>query len=254
MIIKILPEVTIIYVLIFARLGSTMMLLPSVGETSIPATLRLAIALVITFILYPVVATTYPPGISKNMPLLFIYLAGEIAVGLAVGTACRLIMSSTQVAGTIIANQLGLGFAQSVDPSQGQQGVIFGNFLSMLAVTMIFATDLHHLAIIAATSSFTLFPPGQWMPVGDFAQAAIMLVAEAFRVGIQMSAPFLAFGLVFYLGLGVLSKLMPQFQIFFAAMPLNIIAGLVLFAFLIGTLMLWYMEHVRDGFARLVAQ
>jgi len=252
MIIKILPEVTIIYVLIFARLGSTMMLLPSVGETSIPTTIRLGLSLLITFILYPVVSKTYPAGISQNMALLFIYLAGEIAVGVAVGTASRMIMSSTQVAGTIIANQMGLGFAQSVDPTQGQQGVLFGNFLSMLAVTMVFVTDLHHLAIMAATSSFTLFPPGQWMPVGDFAEAAIMLVAEAFRVGIQMSAPFLAFGLVFYLGLGVLSKLMPQFQIFFAAMPLNIVAGMTLFAFLIGTLMLWYMDHVRDGFDRLV--
>jgi flagellar biosynthetic protein FliR len=252
LIIRILPDVTVIYVLIFARLGSTMMLMPSVGETSIPAQVRLGFSLLITFILYPIVAKTYPTGISRSMPLLLTFLAGEIAVGLAVGTAARMIMSSTQVAGTIIANQMGLGFAQSVDPSQGQQGVLFGNFLSMLAVTMVFATDLHHLAIIAATSSFTLFPPGEWMPVGDFAQAAIVLVAEAFRVGLQISAPFLAFGLVFYLGLGVLSKLMPQFQIFFAAMPLNIVAGMTLFALLIGTLMLWYMEHVRDGLERLV--
>jgi len=252
MIIRILPEVTIIYVLIFARLGATMMLMPSVGESSIPTTVRLGLSLLLALVLYPIVAKTYPSGISRSMPMLLIYLAGEIAVGVAVGTASRIIMSATQVAGTIIASQLGLGFAQSVDPSQGQQGVLFGNFLSMLAVTMIFATDLHHLAITAATSSFTLFPPGQWMPVGDFAQAAIELTSEAFRVGVQISAPFLAFGLVFYLGLGVLSKLMPQFQIFFAAMSLTIIAGLTLFALLIGTLMLWYMEHVRDGLERLV--
>ena len=252
MIIRVLPEVTIIYVLIFARLGGTMMLMPSVGETSIPTNVRLGFSLLLAVVLYPVVSKTYPAGISHSLPMVLIYLAAEVAVGVAVGTAARLIMSATQVAGTIIANQLGLGFAQSVDPSQGQQGVIFGNFLSMLAVTMVFATDLHHLAIVAAASSFTLFPPGQWMPVGDFAQASIMLVAESFEVGIQMSTPFLAFGLVFYLGLGVLSKLMPQFQIFFAAMPLNVLAGMVLFALLTGTLMLWYMEHIRDGFVRLV--
>jgi flagellar biosynthetic protein FliR len=252
MTIHILPEVSALYLLMFARLGSTMMLLPSVGESSIPVMVRLGLSLLVTVILYPVVAAAYPSGLVRNIPMLLIFLAGEIAVGVAVGVAARMIMSSTQVAGTIIANQLGLGFAQSVDPSQGQQGVIFGNFLSMLAVMLVFAADLHHLAITAATSSFTLFPPGQWMPVGDFAQAAIMLVGEAFRVGMQISAPFLAFGLVFYLGLGVLSKLMPQFQIFFAAMPLNILAGMVLFALLIGTLMLWYMDHVRDGLERLV--
>ncbi len=254
MTIHILPDVTVIYLLIFARFAATMMLLPALGESSIPTQMRLGVALAFSILLYPVVVKAYPVGLTQNFPMLMVYLAGELAVGIAVGVASSLIMSASQIAGTIIASQLGLGFAQSVDPSQGQQGVIFGNFLNMLAVTAVFVLNLHHLAIIAASSSFTMFPPGQWMPTGDFALAALTLVGDAFRVGIQLSAPFLAFGLVFYLGLGVLSKLMPQFQIFFAAMPLNIIAGLVLFAFLIGTLMLWYMEHVRDGFARLVAQ
>jgi flagellar biosynthetic protein FliR len=252
MTIHILPDVTVIYILIFARFGATMMLIPAIGESSIPTQVRLGIALTLSILIYPVVARAYPAGLAQNFATLMVYVAGEIAVGIAVGVATSLIMSASQIAGTIIANQLGLGFAQSVDPSQGQQGVLFGNFLSMLAVTSVFVTNLHHLAIMAATSSFTMFPPGNWMPTGDFAQAAISLVGEAFQVGIQISSPFLAFGLVFYLGLGVLSKLMPQFQIFFAAMPLNIIAGLVLFSMLVGTLTLWYMEHVRDGFARLV--
>jgi flagellar biosynthetic protein FliR len=252
MVIHVLPQITVIYLLVFARLGSIMMLMPAVGESSIPASVRLGLSLLISIILYPVVSKAYPSDITKSLSLLLIFVAGEIAVGVAVGTAARMIMSSTQVAGTIIANQLGLGFAMAVDPTQGQQGVLFGNFLSVLAVTMVFTTDLHHLAIMAATSSFTLFPPGQWMPVGDFAEVATIIVGESFRVGIQISAPFLAFGLVFYLGLGVLSKLMPQFQIFFAAMPLNIIAGMTLFALLIGTLMMWYMEHIRDSFDRLV--
>ena len=252
MTIKILPEVSLLFILIFSRVGTTFILMPAVGESSIPTQARLGLAMMVTLILYPVVSSNYPVGLSKNFSLMFIYLAGELTIGLAVGLAGRMVMSATQVAGTIIANQMGLGFAMAVDPTQGQQGVIFGNFLSVLAVTMVFSTDLHHLVIYAATSSFTLFPPGNWMPSGDFAQAAVILTADAFRIGIQISAPFMAFGLVFYLGLGVLSKLMPQFQIFFAAMPLNIIAGMVLFMFLIGTLMLWYMDHIRDSLGRLV--
>ncbi len=252
MIIKILPDVSLLMILIFARVGTTFILMPAVGESSIPTQARLGLALAVTLVLYPVVSSAYPAGMSKNLSLAFVYLAGELAIGLAVGLAGRMIMSATQVAGTIIANQLGLGFAMAVDPTQGQQGVLVGNFLSVLAITMVFVTDLHHLVIAAATSSFTLFPPGQWVPVGDFAQASIILVGEVFRVGIQISAPFLAFGLVFYLALGVLSKLMPQFQIFFAAMPLNIGAGMLLFGLLVGTLTLWYMDHIRDSLERLV--
>ena len=91
------------------------------------------------------------------------------------------------------------------------------------------------------------------VPAGDFAEATVKLVAESFRVGVQISAPFLVFGLVFNLGLGMLQKMMPQFQIYFAAMPLSIGLGLLLFGFVLAAVMVWYMDHVRDGLARLFA-
>ena len=65
------------------------------------------------------------------------------------GLTARLTISALQVAGSVIAQQLGLGFVTAVDPTQGQQGVIVGNFLTLLGVTLIFATDLHHLVIAA---------------------------------------------------------------------------------------------------------
>ena len=82
----------------------------------------------------------------------------------------RLTISALQVAGSVVAQQLGLGFVTAVDPTQGQQGVIVGNFLTMLGITLIFATDLHHLVIAALNDSYTLFQPGEMPLVGDVAQ------------------------------------------------------------------------------------
>lgn len=251
--VSVLPDIAIVFILMFGRLGSMMMLLPAIGETGIPVRVRLAFAVLTTMLMYPVASGLYPTGLAREPARLGLLLLGEIGVGLFVGMAARLVMAAAQVAGTTIANQLGLGFAMAVDPTQGQQGVLFGNFLSLLAVTLVFAFDLHHLAIAGLTGSFGLFAPGDFMPIGDFAKAAVGMVADSFRIGVQIAAPFLAFGIVFNLGLGLLSKLMPQFQIFFVAMPLNILAGLALFAFVLGTIMLWYMEHVRDGLGRFVA-
>jgi flagellar biosynthetic protein FliR len=239
--------------LAFARIGAIAMLLPGIGETAVAARIRLSLAVFLTLLLEPLVASLYPTGLARNTAALAVLLGGEIATGLFIGMATRLVLAAAQVAGTTIANQLGLGFAMTVDPTQGQQGVIFGNFLSLMAVTLIFVTDLHVPLISAVSSSFTLFPPGKWMPVGDFAEVTVMLVGEAFRVGLQISAPFLAFGLIFNLGLGMLQKMMPQFQIFFVAMPLSIGVGLVLFGLVLATMMAWYLDHVRDGIARLVA-
>ena len=252
MVVRLLPEVAILYMLAFARIGAMVMLAPGFGETTVPTRVRLAFALLLTLALQPITATLYPAGLSKNIPAAITMLGGELAIGLFIGMVTRILLAGAQVAGAAIATQLGLGFAMTVDPTQGQQGVIVGNFLSLAVVTLIFVLDLHHLTIAAMTSSFTLFPPGHWVPAGDFAQTAVTLTAESFKIGIQISAPFLAFGLVFNLGLGMLQKMMPQFQIYFAAMPLSIGLGLLLFGFVTAAVLAWYMDHVRDGLMRLV--
>jgi flagellar biosynthetic protein FliR len=71
-------------------------------------------------------------------------------------------------------------------------------------------------------------------------------VAGAFRVGIQLSAPFLAFGLLFNIGLGVLSRLMPQMQVFFVALPLSIMIGLLFLLLGLGAMMGFFLDYVGD--------
>ncbi len=131
-------------------------------------------------------------------------LVEEILIGAVLGLTARLTISALEVAGSVIAQQLGLGFVTAVDPTQGEQGVILGNFLTMLGITLFFATDMHHLVIAALNDSYTLFEPGEVPAAGDVAALVTKTVSGAFRIGIQLSAPFLAFGLLFNLGLGVL--------------------------------------------------
>jgi flagellar biosynthetic protein FliR len=172
-------------------------------------------------------------------------LAQELTIGIALGLTARLTISALQVAGSVIAQQLGLGFVVAVDPTQGQQNVILGNFLSMLGIALIFATDLHHLAITALNDSYTLFRPGEMPLTGDMAALMTQSVATAFRIGIQLSAPFLVFGFLFNLGLGVLSRLMPQMQVFFIGVPLSILLGFIMLMLVIGAIMGNFIGHLQ---------
>jgi flagellar biosynthesis protein FliR len=110
---------------------------------------------------------------------------------------------------------------------------------------LIFATDLHHLVIAAMNDSYTIFQPGEMPLVGDAAQHVTRVVATAFRIGIQLSAPFLVFGLLFNLGLGVLSRLMPQMQVFFIGLPLSILLGLLLLLLVIGAMMGTFVGYIE---------
>ncbi len=241
-----LPQTAFTFMLIFSRLAAMIMLMPALGETSIPAQVRLVMAFLLSLVMMPLVASTYG-AIPVTVPGLAFIVFTEIAVGLFIGGVARIIMSALHVAGNIIALQMSLAFAQNVDPTQGQQGVLISNFLSLLAVTLIFATNLDHLLIAAMRDSYEIFVPGQAIPVGDFSQMAVKLVSDAFRIGLQLAAPFLVFGLVFYVGIGLLSRLMPQIQIFFIAMPANITLGLVLLLFLLGAMMTWFLQAFEQS-------
>ena len=156
-----LPALAATFMLVFARIGTMVMLLPGFGELSVPVRVRLTVALVLTAVLLPLHRNAYNLDLRSFGPVV-VMLAQEILIGAVLGLTARLIISALQIAGSVIAQQMGLGFVTAVDPTQGQQSVIVGNFLTVLGVTLIFATDLHHLVIAALNDSYTLFQPGDF--------------------------------------------------------------------------------------------
>jgi len=246
-----LPATAFFYLLLFARIGTILMLLPALGEQSIPPRMRLSFALLFTLVLYPLLADRFPAMPGELLGILAL-MGHEILVGLIIGGIMRLFLLAAQVAGAVIAFQIGLSGAMAADPNQGGvQGAMIGNFLGLLGVTLIFATDLHHMALAAVFDSYMYFSPAEPIMLGDAAQLVVGAISRAFVIGVQMSAPFIVLGLVFNLGLGILQKLMPQLQVYFLAMPANIGIGLALFALLIVLMMGWYLTHFEAELAML---
>jgi flagellar biosynthetic protein FliR len=245
-----LPILAAAFLLTFARVGTMVMLMPGVGELNLPARVRLTIALVLTAVLLPSHQKAYTVDLTAMAPVLTM-LVQEIVIGVVIGLTARLAVSALQVAGSVVAQQLGLGFVTAVDPTQNQQGVLVGNFLTLLGITLVFATNMHHMVIAAMNDSYTIFQPGEMPLVGDAAQHVTRVVATAFRIGIQLSAPFLVFGLLFNLGLGVLSRLMPQMQVFFIGLPLSIMLGLLLLLLVVGAMMGTFVGYLQGVLGQL---
>ena len=244
-----LPDVAFAYMLLFTRIGAILMLMPALGEDMIPARMRLSFALAFTLVVYPLLSGMMPV-LPDNIMVIVSLLFHELAIGLVLGAIARITVMATQVAGAIIAFQTGLSSAMAADPTQtGIQGAIFGSFLSFLGMTLIFATDLHHMALAATYDSYMVFPLDAPLMFEGAAQLAIRTVASAFSIGVQMSAPFIVFGLVFNLGAGILARLMPALQVFFVLMPANIILGLILFALLLAMMMGWYLTGFENHLA-----
>jgi flagellar biosynthetic protein FliR len=169
----------------------------------------------------------------------------EVLIGLAIGAILRVFLGAMATAGEVISIATTLSFAQTTNPTLGQQNTTLATFLSLMASVLVMATDLHHLFIAAMVRSYTLFPFGHMPPVADFAQLEIRTTADAFTLAIQLAAPVLAFSLVFSLATGLVGRAMPQFQIFFAAAPLQMLLGLSLFAISLGVMGTYWIDRYR---------
>ena len=118
-------------------------------------------------------------------------------------------------------------------------------FMTLLGVTLIFVTDLHHLMISAMYNSYNLFPIGGEIMIGDFTELISNTVSNAFKLGLQLAAPIIVYAIVFNAGLGVIARLVPQIQVFFIAIPINITVGFVILAVVLGASMTWYLDKIQ---------
>lgn len=224
-----LPINLFAFLLIFARIGAAFMLLPGFGESYVQARYRLILALIMSGLLTPILAPILPSLPSDPMGLFFV-LGGELLIGLFIGTVTRVLLSALETAGTLISMQLGLSNAQIFDPAEAAQGSIPSSLYGMLGIVLIFVTDLHHMLLRGLVDSYTLFTPGVLPSVGDFSEVMARTVAGSFRLAIEMASPFIVLGTLYFAALGIIARMVPQLQVLFVIQPLQIIAGLFIFA------------------------
>ncbi len=242
---EILPATVFSVLLVFARVGGALMLMPGFGEAYVPARSRLILALVISVVVSPVLLPVLPV-LPTSAAVLFVLILGEIFVGVFLGALARMIMGALTTAGMALAYMSALANALVNDPAVQQQGSIAGSFLSITALLLIFVLDLHHLILAAIIDSYALFPPGDLPPVGDFSQMISRVAADSFHLGVKLATPFLVVGLLFYLGVGLLARLMPQVQIFFVVMPLQLYLGFAMFAISLPVMLGWFLGVFED--------
>lgn len=245
MLAQILQTEVYFYILVFVRIGAAVMLLPVFGEVYVAPRARLAIALLIALTVLPMVRETLPPP-TASPAALGVLVVGEAIVGLYLGAIIRMLISALHTAGTVIAFQTGMGAAMMFDPNQGAQSALPGNFLTVLALTLILVTDLHHDMLATVIDSYRVFPPGEAMPAEGIARMGAQVLSDTFRVAVQLAAPLLVTGLVFYITLGLLGRLMPTMQVFFIAIPAQVIIGLLVLALCLSAVMMWYLAFFES--------
>lgn len=245
--IRALPGLAFQAVLLFARLGAAVMLLPGLGEQEIPPTVRLALGLAMLALLLPVLAPGLPPAPEPGSEMVRL-VAQEVVVGLWLGGLARLMALALAMAGQAVAALIGLQGLLVVDPEMGAQGTALSRAFGLMAAVLILGAGLHEIALRALVESYALLPAGAPFPAGAAAERMAAAGAASLGLALRLAAPFVIGAVVLNLALGLLARLAPQVQTFFVAVPGQILAGIALLMLLAPPMLMAFAEALRAAF------
>lgn len=237
----------IVYILVFCRVGTTIMLMPGVGDGFITPNVRLLFAVAFSAVTAPVLAD-YIPDPGGNTAYFVYLILTEILIGFFIGTIARIFMAALDVGGTLISMNLGIANAMIFNPQMASQGSIIGAFLSVTGGVLLFATDLHHMLIFGMVESYKTFPVSADIPyASDMAVTVVKAVSQSFAIGFSIAVPVIIVSLFLYIAMGILGRLMPQIQVFMIALPIQITLGMITLILCLSTMMLYWLNQYDEA-------
>jgi flagellar biosynthesis protein FliR len=220
-------EQILAFILVFLRIGSMLVMIPVIGESSVPARVKAGLALLISLIVYPSVHMDVP----NLQPQAGIYalataMIGEVMIGITLGFAAKIVFAGIQFAGDMIGVQIGFSIVNVIDPVSSAQTSIMAEFYYLIAALVYLAIDAHHIFIYAIVDSYRIVAPFGYHFSGSLMEALITFSSGLFGIAIKVSAPVMAVLLFTNVALGVVARTVPQINIFIVGFPLQIAAGL----------------------------
>ncbi len=232
--------------MVFARVGTALMLLPGLGDNYTPARARLLLSLGLSVAIAPIVRHAMPPE-PTDVPALFLMLFCELVIGAFIGTIAQIYISILETAGQFIAQQVGLSSAYIFNPQAQTQGSIPGTLLTMTAVVLLFATDMYQMLIRAIVQSYDIFHYNSFSLFPDMTDAIAHLAAHSFLIAVEMASPFFVIGLLLYSAFGLIGRLLPQIQVFFVTLPLQLGLGLMIFALSASVMLRFWLNAFAES-------
>ncbi|MGD1019071.1 MAG: flagellar biosynthetic protein FliR [Verrucomicrobiia bacterium] len=222
-----IPSDPVVWMLVFARVSAMLAIFPVFSSSFMPVQLRIALgALLACF-----TAAALPPVALSGVGLgsLVGLFAMEICVGLLLGFVGRMLFYALDVAGNVMATEMGLMMTADFDPFGTARTAVPGTILNFLAITLFMSLDMHHWLLIGFQRTYDLLPIGTAHLNAGLCAAVIGKTAWIFVAAVQIAAPLIAVSFVISLIFSVLGRAVPQMNVFTESFAFRTMAGLAVF-------------------------
>lgn len=215
-----------LFLLILFRWAGMIMLAPVFGARGVPTMVKLSLAGSLSVIIYPLISAAKPSIPNELLPYIAV-VGKEILVGLVIGFVIYALTAIFQGAGQLLDFQMGFTMGASIDPVYGVQSPMMGNFQILLATMLMLSTNAHHFLIAALVKSYAYIPINPTNLPSNYLYYA-QLVEHVFSLAVQLAIPVFGALLVSDVGVGLLTRTVPQLNIFSVVFPVKIILGFIL--------------------------
>jgi flagellar biosynthetic protein FliR len=213
------------FFLIWVRCSTMLMIMPVFGTSEIPVMVRIALGLIVSFVVYPTVTAMQP---LADLDALAIALISQVVIGILFGFVTQMVFMGVQFAGEIIDIQIGFAVANVINPASQQQVTIIGELQLALATLIFLVTNSHLLFFRGIGGSFNLLPL-PWMNITTATQHSIVtFFTQALLIVFSVSAPVAITLFLVNITLAFLARVAPQMNIFVIGFPLQITVGLLM--------------------------
>jgi flagellar biosynthetic protein FliR len=240
------------WLLVFMRISAFLLVLPFFSATNFPVTMRIALGALAALLLAP----TLPPFPMGNLP--FFSLLGvmiqEVSIGLLLGFMARMVFFAVDLAGNIIATEMGLQMAAIFNPLTQASSQVPATILFYLAAIVMLTLDLHHWMLLGFERTYTVLPIGSAHLSTALFEMVVKNTNQIFIIALQISAPIIAVSFVVTVVFAVLSRAVPQMNVFSESFSFRIVGGLIVFGFtlqLTAQYVVNYLNRLPDDLLRI---
>ncbi len=223
--------------IVFARVFGVVINIPGLRERTIPMRVKIVISIAIAIALEPMVGM---PSFSQEFLLI---VATELFVGFFLGLCIQIFFLSLSTAGTIMSHSIGISNAVVTSFLDHDQVSVLTQGLLFAATAFVFILDLHHLILSGIEHSYRLIPLGNFSGFSEHTKIISQSISESTLYALKFSMPLFIFGCVVSVGMALINKLIPQIQIFFLSMPIQILVGSILLMFCIKSVYQNFFEY-----------
>jgi flagellar biosynthesis protein FliR len=229
----------------FFRIAGLLMTAPVIGTRSVPVRVRIIIAMAITVVIFPVIPEV--PDVDPVSAEGILISLQQVIIGISMGLSVRVVFIALEVAGQAIGQLMGLMLASMVDPLNGNQVPIIGQFYLLFATLLFLVVDGHLMMISALAESFNSLPIAATGISRNGAWEVLMWTGQIIRTAVVVALPALASLLIVNLSFGVMTRSAPQLNIFAVGFPIMIILGVVIIFFSLNNFIPHMMQMFEDG-------